>query len=122
MKTLDQAAKTDTFTRCLFPELIPIKAVAAIRLLFALVIFGETSISVRGPGWVQETHYLSKSMLDKCDIKFSGWRTQTPFTSWAWIFLGLAFLLAGLIPIIDGYGGAVPQVLLRVGLVSFESM
>eukprot|EP00816_Leptocylindrus_hargravesii_P005791 CAMPEP_0196807030 /NCGR_PEP_ID=MMETSP1362-20130617/6979_1 /TAXON_ID=163516 /ORGANISM="Leptocylindrus danicus, Strain CCMP1856" /LENGTH=232 /DNA_ID=CAMNT_0042180775 /DNA_START=72 /DNA_END=767 /DNA_ORIENTATION=- len=120
MKTLDEAARIDTFTRCLFPDLIPIKAVAACRLLFASVIFGETVISVRGPGWVQETHYLEKSMLDKCNIKFVGWRTQTPFTSWSWILLGIAFLLAGLIPMIDGHGGSVPQSFLRIGLVSFE--
>lgn len=120
MKTLDEAAKVDTFKQCLFPEMIPIKAVAACRLLFAVVIFGDIIFSVRGSGWVEETYYLEKSMLDKRKIKFTGWRTQTHFTSWSWILLGIAFLVAGLIPMIDGHGGVVPQALLRIGLVSFE--
>lgn len=52
-----------------------------------------------------------------------GYRTQLPFTSWAWNLLGCSFLLNGIIPLLVVYGkqDLISPWTLRIALLMFET-
>jgi len=52
-----------------------------------------------------------------------GYRTQLPFTSWAWNLLGLSFALNGIISLLVAYGkeSLISPWMLRLALLTFET-
>lgn len=75
--------------------------------------------------WEQATSYLPQSKLQRgVFIQMRGYRTQLPFTSWAWNLLGLSFALNAIISLTFAYGYSsliTSPTLLRVALLTFET-
>jgi hypothetical protein len=125
LENIDEYATVETFTNRVFPSLLSLKALAWIRLdIAAFCLFVSYRGSFIDPGWEQATTYLPQSKLKRgVYIQMRGYRTQLPFTSWAWNLLGLSFLLNGVIALMVAYDKRdIPWPwLLRLALLSFET-
>lgn len=96
-------------TTVLFPHLLSVQTVGAIRILFASVICADCVYAVLYGSWDQQTVYdKDRSKLKGITIPFrgifrhptfsifSGLATLSSFTMVSWIVLGLSFFFAGI--------------------------
>lgn len=95
IKDIDALATEQVFAERVFPDYLSLRALAMIRLLFAMIIWVTSIHTMLGPGWTQTTTYLKTSRLRMVENRFSGIKTMFPFTSWCWNLLGMAFSLSG---------------------------
>jgi hypothetical protein len=96
--SIDEIAVTETFTRRIFPELMSLKALAAIRTVQALIVWATSFyILFVSTGYVFSTSYLPQSKLKTVPNTLAGIRGMYPFTSVSWNLLGVAFTLSAYI-------------------------
>lgn len=119
LETIDEDANVATFTHRAMPDLVSVKQLGWIRCVFSLFIF---SVSFKAtffyPGMTQVTTYLPNSKLKRnVLIRMTGVRTQLPFTSWSWNFLGVSFALNGIIALRPNN---ISPWMLRIALLLFE--
>jgi hypothetical protein len=119
---LDQEATIQVFTKRVFPNDMSLAALAYIRLIFALFIFGVTfHTTFIGKGWSRLTRYKPNSKLTSTTVHFSGIKTQFPFTSWSWNLLGISFALNAYIAFLAASHQSVHPWLLRIALLVYET-
>lgn len=124
LESLDKDATIETFTRSIFPDVLDLKAVGYIRLLFAISVwFQVTHTLFISPGWIQKTNYLPGTKLKSIDIPLKGLKTQTPFTSWSWLMVGIYSTLSSGIALLVAYDrkDLISLWMLRVALISWET-
>lgn len=114
---IDAVATKETFQRVVFPNLLTVKSMGWIRVMYAITFLLVTGEMLRSNGWAQTTSYKAGTKLLQTDNKLTGWRTLLPFTSISWNLLGIAFATSGYITLSEG---DVPQWLLRMAYVSWE--
>ena len=119
---LDKYATVQVFTHRVFPQIISVAALAYTRLFFALFIFTVSfHTTFIGKGWIQVTQYLPSSKLIKASIQMTGFKTQLPFTSWAWNLLGLSFALNAYITLLTTSQQTIAPWILRTALLVYET-
>jgi hypothetical protein len=119
---LDHQATIQVFTNRVFPNAMSLAALAYIRLLFALFIFGVTlHTTLVGKGWLQVTQFLPISKLTKTTLRISGIKTQFPFTSWSWNLLGISFALNARIAFLAASHQSIHPWTLRIALLVYET-
>lgn len=114
--SMDEIALPETFSRTLFPAIVPLPAVILFRLFCGTVL---VSINIRDFFYGSldlPTTYYPGSKLKPAIINFRGvWapggslrlamKMNTSFSSWSVALLGCSFLLNGFIPLIHEYVG-----------------
>lgn len=122
-ESLDEVASVDAFTSRIFPEVLSLKTIAALRLIIAASIWAVIFwVAVISDGWMLHTIYKPQTTLIRSSIKVTGVRTLFPFTSWSWILLGFSFTINGMIAVqVDrGAENDIHPWTLRAGLILFE--
>lgn len=120
---LDDLAQVETFTRRVFPDLISLPVLAAIRLTKATSCWFVTIYMIfLSPGWDINTTYRPQSKLRNTTLEISGLKTLFPFTSWCWIMLGSMYTLTGYIALMAHLGREqeIERWVLRSALVLWE--
>ena len=134
LASLDQVATLGTFTKTNFDSL-PLSAVIAVRLLLATTMLGNAVHVFLYSKWKVDTEYSPNSELVHVpEIRFrgalrtggtvwSGLKCISSFALWCWILEGVAFLLAGLIPLYHELfpGAPISPWVFRMALVCWET-
>lgn len=139
----DQAAKAETFSKVLFPNIFTLRTIGYLRLAVAVSVWLTTFHTVfLNKGWDQTTSYLSSSKLKRAPFRLVGWKTCFQFTHWSWIVLGASFSINAYItfrllllvereddddtnnnedPVVGGDGAAIPRWIFRAAILLWET-
>ncbi|KAL7570048.1 hypothetical protein ACA910_017086 [Epithemia clementina (nom. ined.)] len=109
LQSLDEIANNETLLNVVFPEYLTALQVGVIRVLFGLIMLGDSIYQFIFGYWDHVTEYAPESQLQPVKIPFRGvyysgsvFRgslTLSYFTFWAWVLEGITFLIIGGIPI-----------------------
>ncbi|CAB9503902.1 expressed unknown protein [Seminavis robusta] len=108
------------FTNVVFPEILSVKELIAIRLFFAFVCFVGFATAWLTPPVVVTTPYRPKSRAPRITFELAGWKKHFPFTSWSWNLLGISFALNAYIAYQVDQQQDVPDWMVRMGLMLWE--
>lgn len=123
LESIDQFATVELFTRRVFPHLVSMDTLIFIRFVFfAFILYITIEVTFFADGWDLKPSYLPTSKLRKNVIKMRGIRTQFPYTSVTWNLLGLSFGLSAYIAFMARNGHDVDQWILRVALLTWETV
>jgi len=78
-----------------FPDLVTLEMLACIRLAIGIIALSLTLHLLMGAGWALYPNYKPQSKLRHVQLRLEGFGTMIPFTSWAWLILGVGFLFRG---------------------------
>mmetsp|Transcript_2380 Transcript_2380/g.6671 ORF Transcript_2380/g.6671 Transcript_2380/m.6671 type:complete len:324 (-) Transcript_2380:2293-3264(-) len=122
LETLDEVARVETFTHRLFPDLLSLKHLGYLRLVFAGIFFA-TQLDFFLTGSELVSTYLPGSKLIPTALPVKGFRTFWPFTCVTWNILGTSFAIAGYIALQqakDEGAADIPHWLLRAGIITWS--
>lgn len=121
LESIDDIATPDLFMNRVFPDILSLEALIAIRVAFFLLAAAVTlQVTFFSDGWESKVTYLPTSKLRKHPTKFNGIRTQFPFTSVSWNVLGVSFGLSAYIAVMTRINRDVNPWILRAALLTWE--
>lgn len=97
LESIDSVSTLDTFTKRIFPDLLSLEALIAIRVFIMFTIFSFSGYALYvaydpARKTVVITPYLPNSKLKRgVPVDLRRWYSQAPFTMWSWNLLGVSF-------------------------------